>query len=134
MWNAYSTTMYLKLGAKAELLLGSQDPKVYVRLPVKPAKAIPKSTTAKKSKKATTDQDGWIQSKKKSKPTSAKRKSQPKKPKASKKTKATPKEEVIELLNESSDDEEPIINAAGKISWEDDDDYDIGSDGEYELE
>jgi hypothetical protein len=120
--------MYLKLGAHAEPLLGSPNPKVYVRLPKKPTKAATKSA----SKKAVGNGEGWIQTKKKRKPSKEKSGAKTKKAKAVKKK--TENKEIIELLDESSaeEDEQPIFNSAGKIAWEDG--TVSGSDSEFELE
>jgi hypothetical protein len=120
--------MYLKLGAHAEPLLASPNPKVYVRLPKKPTKVVTKLA----SKKAIADDEGWIQTKMKRKRGKEKSGVKTKRTKAVKKK--SENKEIIELLDESSDDvdDQPILNSAGKIAWEDD--AVPGSDSEFELD
>ena len=124
---SFSNTMYLKLGAQAEPLLASPKPRVYVRLPKKPSK-----TAKSASKKAVPDGDGWLQTKKKRKPSKEKSSAKTKKGKTMKKK--SDKKEIIELLDESSEeeDEQPIHNSDRKIALEDD--SIPGSDSEFELE
>lgn len=119
--------MYLKLGAQAEPLLASPKPRVYVRLPKKPSKAAQSA-----SRKAVPDEDGWLQTKKKRKP--AKEKSGAKTKKSKTVRKKSDKKEIIELLDESSEeeDEQPILNSAGENAWKGD--AVPGSDSEFELE
>jgi hypothetical protein len=123
--------MYLKLGENGPPFIASRTATVKLRLPVKPPKAT-KGTSKKKkaSKKAEADEDGWITPNKSKKRKAAK----PKGATKAKKPKAQKKMEVIELLEESSseDDDEPILNKAGRVSWEKEDASD-SSDSENEF-
>lgn len=115
LFSCFRNNMYLKLGDNGPPFLASPTAKCELRLPVKPPKAAKGSSKKRKSIKAKGDEGEWITPNPKKKRNATKLKDG----KKAKKTKAK-KAEVIELLDESSSEEdEPVVRKqVGRVSYE----------------